>query len=38
VSLPVFRRFGFRVVTEEWVDRGGVSLLRYRVALGDGYP
>jgi len=35
VSLPVFQRFGFRVVREEVVDREGVPLLRYQVTLED---
>lgn len=34
VSLPVFLRAGFRVQLEETVERRGVALTRYRVALG----
>lgn len=36
VALPVFLRAGFQVETEEMVDRGGVALPRYRVALAGG--
>ena len=31
VARPVFERAGFRVVSEEHVERGGVTLVRYRM-------
>lgn len=35
ISLPVFLRAGFSVSEEEVVEREGIPLLRYRVALED---
>ena len=36
LSLPVFGRFDFRIVSEETVIRGGVPLVRYQVATAEG--
>lgn len=40
VARPVFERAGFRAVSEEHVERGGVTLVRYRMEseLGVGEP